>query len=141
MSQANVEIVRRGYSLPSEREEYGFRAANADVFESFFHRDAELVPPRIYPDIEPVYRGIDGFQHFQREMDEVWDDFQFATERFFDAGDQVVVFIRISGTGRQSGAAVTISTAHLLTMRDGRATRLEIFLDRDEALEAVGLAR
>jgi ketosteroid isomerase-like protein len=29
--------------------------------------------------------------------------------------------------------------AHVLTVQDGRVTRTEVFLDRHEALEAVGL--
>jgi ketosteroid isomerase-like protein len=49
------------------------------------------------------------------------------------------VFVRTSGTARQSGAPVEIPVAHVLTLRDGRVTRLEVFLDRHEALEAVGL--
>jgi ketosteroid isomerase-like protein len=50
------------------------------------------------------------------------------------------VFVRTSGTARQSGAPVEISVAHVFTLQDGRITRLEVFLDRHEALEAVGLS-
>ncbi|HME02976.1 MAG TPA: hypothetical protein VKG38_08075 [Solirubrobacteraceae bacterium] len=50
------------------------------------------------------------------------------------------VYALISGTGKQSGATLTISTGHLLTLRDGRIARFEIFLDRPEALRAAGLA-
>lgn len=140
MSQDNLDIMRRAYSLAKESETYGFLAADQDLYDEYFHPDAELVPPAIYPDTEPTYSGFDGFNRFQRQLDEIWDDWRFEAERFFDAGDQVVVFVRISGTGKQSGAAVAISTAHLFSLRDGRATRFEIFLDRHEALKAVGLA-
>jgi len=138
MSEANVEIVRRAYSLAKESETYGF-LADQDLYDEYFHPDAEVVPPTIYPDTEASYSGFDGFNRFQRQLDEIWDDWRFEAERFFDAGDRVLVFARTSGTGKQSGAAVVTSAAHLYTLRDGRATRLEIFLDRREALEAVGL--
>ena len=72
-------------------------------------------------------------------IDEIWIDWDFDAERFFDAGDEVAVFVRVSGTARQSGASVEISAAHVLTVRDGRVMRTEVFLDRQEALEAVGL--
>ena len=72
-------------------------------------------------------------------MDEIWSDFRFEPERFFDVGERVVVFVRVSGAAKGSGPALAISTAHVLTLRDGRVTRTEIFLDRAEALGAVGL--
>jgi ketosteroid isomerase-like protein len=46
----------------------------------------------------------------------------------------------MSGTGKQSSAAVTISTGHVVTLRDGRIVRFEIFLDRAEAWRAAGLS-
>ena len=74
-----------------------------------------------------------------RQMDEIWDDWRVEPESFFDAGAQVVVFVRVSGTAKQSGAALAISAAHVLTLRDGRIARTDVFLDRAEALEAAGL--
>ena len=76
---------------------------------------------------------------WERLIDEIWIDWDFEAERFFDAGNQVAVFVRTSGTAKQSGAAVEISVAHVLTLRDGRVTRTEVFLDRHEALDAVEL--
>jgi hypothetical protein len=42
MSQDNVEIVRRAYSLAKESETYSFVAANHDLYDEYFHHDAEL---------------------------------------------------------------------------------------------------
>ena len=100
----------------------------------------ELIPPPIYPDAASSYRGLEGTHEWQRLMDQVWVDWRLHAQRFFDAGDQVAVFVRTSGTARQSGAPVEISVAHVFTLLDGRITRLEVFLDRHEALEAVGLS-
>jgi ketosteroid isomerase-like protein len=86
------------------------------------------------------YRGLEGVHQWQGLMNEIWADWDFQAERFFDAGDEVAVFVRTSGTARQSGAPVEISVAHVLTLRDGRVTRLKVFLDRHEALEALGLS-
>ena len=45
-----------------------------------------------------------------------------------------------SGRGRGSGAAVQSNrTAHVWTLRDGKATRLDLYNDRTVALKAVGL--
>lgn len=43
MSQENVEIVRRAYSLAKESETYSFVAANQDLYDEYFHHDAELM--------------------------------------------------------------------------------------------------
>jgi ketosteroid isomerase-like protein len=136
MASPNVALVRSIYA-DSERGDFR-HVADADLYTEFFHPDAEIVLPSIFPDTEPFYSGFEGFQRYQRELAEVWDNWRVEPERFFDAGDRVLVFARTSGTGRQSEAALVIPTAHL-TLRDGRVTRLELFLDRQAALNAVGV--
>ena len=136
MSQENVEIVRRFYEAFAT---YGF-GASPDIYHDLGHPDAELVPPAIYPDTEPSYIGFEGMQRWFRQLDEMWDDWGFEAERFFDVGDRVVVFVRVSATGTQSQAAITVSSAHVFTLRAGRIALFQIFLDRQEALEAVGLS-
>jgi ketosteroid isomerase-like protein len=139
MSQENVEIVRRLYSLAPDAAAV-VRGDYDEVFLDYFHPDFELVPPTAYPDTESSYRGLEGTRRWFRQMDEIWDDWLTEPERFLDAGSQVVAFVRVSGTAKQSGAALAISAAHVLTLRDGRVARTEVFLDHREALEAAGLS-
>jgi ketosteroid isomerase-like protein len=139
VSRETLEIVRRAYALLSDlpgarRGEYD------DDFLDYFSESAELVPPRIYPDVEPVYVGREGWRRWLGQIDDVFDDWGFEAEDFIDAGQQVVVLVRTSGTAKQSGASVTIPAAHVLTVKDARVVRLEVFLDRREALEAAGLS-
>ena len=54
--------------------------------------------------------------------------------------DEVVVFLRFRGRARGSDAELEAPMAHVWTIRDGKATRLRQFLDRAQALEAVGLS-
>jgi uncharacterized protein len=138
MSNENVEIARRLYAIAPDAAGV-VRGDYDDVFLDYFHPDFELVPASAYPDTESSYRGQDGMRRWYRQMDEIWDDWRFDAERFFDAGTQVVVFVRVSGTAKQSGAALAVPAAHVLTIHDGRVTRANIFLDRSEALEAAGL--
>jgi ketosteroid isomerase-like protein len=139
MSEENVEVVRRLYSLAPDAAGV-VRGDYDDVFVDYFDPDFELVPPSTYPDTESSYRGQEGVRRWFQQLEEVWDDWRTESERFFDAGSQVVVFVRVSGTAKQSGAALAISAAHVLTLRDGRVTRTDVFLDRSEALEAAGLS-
>jgi ketosteroid isomerase-like protein len=138
MSQENVEIVRRLYSLLPDAAGV-VRGDYDEVFLDYFHPDVKLVPPSAYPDSESSYRGQEGMRRWFRQMEEIWNDWRFEAERFFDAGAQVVVFVRVSGTAKQSGAALAISAGHVVTLRNGRVARADVFLDRSEALEAAGL--
>jgi ketosteroid isomerase-like protein len=138
MSQENVELVRRVYSLRADAAGIA-RGDYDDVFRDYFDPEYEIVPPFAYPDAESSYRGREALRHWFRQMDEIWSDFRVEPERFFDAGAQVVVFVRVTGTAKRSGAAPGTSAAHVQTLRDGRITRTDIFLDRAEALEAAGL--
>ena len=77
-------------------------------------------------------RGVyEAFEHYRPEV-----------EQIIDAGAGRVLTLAIEhGTGRGSGAQVQASnTAHLWTLREGRAVQLDLFLDRKRALEAVGLS-
>jgi ketosteroid isomerase-like protein len=138
MSQENVEIVRRIYSLGADAAGV-VRGDYDDAFREYFDRDHELLPPSAYPDIELSYRGVAGWRQWFGQMDEIWHDFRTEPERFFDAGARVVVFVRVSGKAKGGGPALAISSAHVLTLRDGKVTRTDVFLDRAEALDVVGL--
>jgi ketosteroid isomerase-like protein len=139
MSHEELEVARQLYSLDPPDAAGLARGDYDQLLAAYVHPDFELVPPSSYPDTELSYRGQEGLRRWYRQMNEIWMDWKFEAERFFDAGDQVVVFVRVSGTARQSGAALAISAAHVLTFRDRRIARTDVFLDREEALEAVGL--
>jgi ketosteroid isomerase-like protein len=50
-----------------------------------------------------------------------------------------VTLVRTVARGGASGVRLDRETAHLWTLRDARIARCEIYLDRSEALEAVGM--
>jgi ketosteroid isomerase-like protein len=51
-----------------------------------------------------------------------------------------VLFMRLVAVGRESGAPVETHWAMAVTLRDGKIASSRAFLDRDEALKALGLA-
>jgi ketosteroid isomerase-like protein len=55
-------------------------------------------------------------------------------------GDRVFVWARFTGHGADSGVAMEMELAHVLTLEGGRTRRLEEYFDRAEGLEAAGLA-
>jgi hypothetical protein len=51
----------------------------------------------------------------------------------------MVVFVRLSARGRGSGLSVDTPIAIVVTIRRGRAGRLDIYRDPADAVAAVGL--
>jgi ketosteroid isomerase-like protein len=77
MSQANVEIVRRLYDM--------FPARDFSAGEDLVHPDAVFDVSRNV--FNPgVHRGIDGFRHFVKQVDEMWEDFRDRGEVLKAAG-------------------------------------------------------
>src|SRR5579859_4111697 len=122
-------------------------------YEAWFRKDPSemgTLDPEIelHPDpenewvgIDDTYRGPDGVLAYIRTVEEAVEDYRPEVERFIDAGDKVVTLAVERGRGRGSGAEVrSVRTAHVWTLRDGKAIRLDLYNDRSEALKAVGLA-
>jgi ketosteroid isomerase-like protein len=92
--------------------------------------------------MEATYRGHDGVRRFWHQWFDAWGRVEFAYERFFDAGDRVVVFLRMRAFGRASGIeAVVDDYAQVWALRDGRVVRMRFYADRDEAVVAAGITR
>ena len=81
-------VVRRMYALLTDRGAWR-RGEYDQVFLEYCSADYELIPPPIYPDAATSLRGLEGVREWQRLMDEIWVDWDFSAEHFFDAGDQV----------------------------------------------------
>ena len=99
----------------------------------------ELVPPRIYPDAG-VAAGIEGFDAFMRMLTQVWGEWRYEVDGMEEVGERVVVMVTLHAHGRGSGAPTATRGAHLLTFREDRVVRLEVYLDRAEARAAAGLS-
>jgi ketosteroid isomerase-like protein len=143
MSQENVELVRRLYA---EGPLVGLAVSPEDeqaildrLFRDYYDERFEIRMPAAYPEGEQVLRGRHGMAQLLAMLRDTWTQFRFEPERFIDAGDRVGVFVRVVAQGGASGAATERRTAHLWTVRNGRLSSLQIYLDRAEALEAVGL--
>jgi ketosteroid isomerase-like protein len=131
MSQAEIEQLRAVYDAVNRGD---WDAAFDDARPDF-----ELVPPDQNP-IAGTYRGREAIRGF---FDELWAAFDEVTVEpgpFLEADDQIVVSLAMRLRPSDSPAAVEMQITHLWTLRDGKAARCEVFLRREQALEAVGLS-
>jgi len=66
--------------------------------------------------------------------------YSFQIEEIVDCGDDVFVDARELGQGAASGAAVSMHTYAVLTLRDGKLLRYREFNDEQAARQAAGLS-
>jgi ketosteroid isomerase-like protein len=134
VSEENVNVVRRG-------------------FDSYMRGDLETAARLIDPQVEfrgtvggieegRVTHGMQEFiERFEVEDLEAWDERRLEAEEFIDAGDQVVVMLHEFRRGKGSGVELESSTALICDVQEGRLVRIQGYMDRDAALEAVGLPK
>ena len=128
MSQENVELIQRGLAR--------FITTGEPQWE-MFDEDVEIYDHDT-PD-QGVYRGHAGVASWLEEWGAAWAAWSIEPEEFIDAGDQVVIPLRLSAKGRQSGIPVEMTVCEIFSFRDGRVVRRRLYADRAEALKAVGL--
>jgi hypothetical protein len=56
------------------------------------------------------------------------------------SAERVLAFLRVTVHGRASGLPTPAETGNVYEFEEGKIRRLQIFLDRGEALEAAGLS-
>jgi ketosteroid isomerase-like protein len=133
MSQQNVETIRRMYEAWVRRDPAALDAIDGEIE---LHPD----PEAHWVGVDRIYRGHDGLAEYLRSVYEAFENYRPEVERLLDADDKVVTLAIEHGRGRGSGAAVeSARTAHVWTMRDGRAVRLDLYLNRSRALDDVGI--
>ena len=132
MSQENVEIVRRAVEA--------FDRGELPRILALTHADfVAEVPPDVSAEPD-TYRGHDGIRRYISSFQEAMNEIHFEGERFWDAGENVVVALRLTARGRQTAIPVEQRTTGVWTVRAGRLLRIRAYASREEALAAVGLA-
>jgi ketosteroid isomerase-like protein len=122
-----LENLRQAPDGPADRE-----------LRELVHESFELHLPPVYPDSQ-LFRGRDGLKRWTVKTREVWGEWRFELERFIDMGERVLVFVHLVAEGGISGVRLERDTAHVWTLANGRVIKCQVYLDRAEALEALGL--
>jgi ketosteroid isomerase-like protein len=132
MASANLDIVR---SIYAAWEEGDFSSAEWAHPEIEYESDDPLLPLG-------RTKGVAGMAEIWRKWLRAWKDFRAEADEYHEVdGERVVVLLRYSGRGNPGGLEVApIEAASLFHVRDGKVTRLVLYLDRGRALADVGLA-
>jgi len=129
MSQENMEAAREVFEQ--------WRRGDFSGIDSL-PDDFEVVTAREMPDAA-TYHGKDA-----REWLWAWvgsfDSLRMEPVELTDVDDRVLAEFVQRGVPRGGSSPVEVRTWSLTTRRDGHIRRVELFLSRDQALEAAGLS-
>jgi ketosteroid isomerase-like protein len=128
MSQENVRLVERAIAAINARDIEGYRACCTENFK------LET------PVVGGVYEGIDGIRRFLTDIEDAAPDFRIELDGVEEVDSKrVIAFLRTSSTGRASGIRLAAPSTNVYDLIDGKISHIRIFLDRQQALKAVGL--
>jgi ketosteroid isomerase-like protein len=131
MSEENVERVRFGFEV--------FNQGDYDTALEGIEDHVEWHVLEDMPDAQ-VYRGPSEIRKFWEAWRDMFDEFHVEPEEIIDAGDEIVVMIRVRGRGRESGAEVdTPAFPQVWSFRDGRVINVAMYQSREKALRAAGI--
>jgi ketosteroid isomerase-like protein len=126
MSKENVELVRMLFSA-LEREEF-------QVVLGLFDPEVE------WSATEGTFSGIEGVVSSFVEWMEPWDEHHIEPVEFLECGDgRVFAAIHLTARGEHSGMEIDQRFFQLYTLREGKITRMDEYVDRPPAHEAAGL--
>ena len=129
MSEANVELVRRGAAA--------YKARDWARLREFYDPDVVMHHLEGWPEPGPSV----GREAVIREFQLLSDSFAVETAEITEIvgrGDRVVARYRWRGKGR--GPDTEMEFSFVFTIRDGKCVREEHFWDHARALEAAGLS-
>jgi len=137
MSQENVGVVRQVIEAINRRD--------IDAYLACCTEDVQMITP--VAEVAGAYEGADGIGRFFADVADAAPDFTLTIERLEAVGrDRVLAFTRMSASGRASGIQVAgfgrtnLELGAVYSLVDGKVTRIRVFFDRAEAVEAAGLA-
>jgi ketosteroid isomerase-like protein len=88
--------------------------------------------PDTYVGLEAVTRGVEAWV-------EAYPDLRVDPREVLVSGDRVLVWGHWSGHGAGSGVPIEMEMAQVFTIEGGKIRRIEEYMDRADALKAVGL--
>jgi ketosteroid isomerase-like protein len=129
VSEQNVKIVR-ALVAAGQRGDW---AGALEKYDPAVELDMRLIPGG------DLSVGREAVRSFFTNWFGTWDRLEIKPERFIDAGESVVVVLRIAGVGKGSGIETSMRSADVMTVRDGKVIRHVGYRNAEAALIALGL--
>lgn len=132
--------------LVVRRTAQGYQAVNRgdlDLLLTVYHPDVvtsfDPTSGLIPPDLAGEHVGHAGFRRIWESWRSAWEGLYFEPQEVIDAGDRMVVTVRVTGRGKGSGLPTAMTYFEVYTLREGRIARHANFTDADAARKAARL--
>jgi ketosteroid isomerase-like protein len=116
------------------------RGDAAGVLASF---DSEILwayPDNVFYAEGSPYRGPNEvFNRIFVRIATEWENFKVEPMEYIAEGDRVVALVRETGIHRETGSALEVDTAHIWTIREGKAIEFYAYTDTIALSKAAGL--
>jgi ketosteroid isomerase-like protein len=134
MAAENVEIVRAYLRALAE----GGLGATA----KFWDADISWRAIEGAPDDVGEMLGAAAVLRYLKDWVDMFDDITNVPVELMDVGDDRVIAVQhLTGRAKLSGVQTEVRYAVVYTLRDGKIVRGREYLDREQALDAVGLPK
>jgi SnoaL-like protein len=132
MSERNVELMRRVFEV--------YYVGEIEPFIAFCDPSIEL--QSVFAAVGgAVYHGHDGLRDYYRDLADAWgNDIRIEPKAYFDLGEHTLAFNVLHGSGRHSGAEVTMEVAAVARWREDLIVHFKIYAHRDDALSDLGVS-
>lgn len=129
MAATDVEAVTAAYA----------KWAQGDFWTpEIFHEDVQVIWAEEIPGLNES-RGLAGLAAGVRTWLDAWEHASIEAESVHDAGPCVLVLYNAHVRHRESASQLSWRGAHVWTMRDGKAIKLEAFVDVQDAASEAGI--
>ena len=134
MSQPNVEIVRDLFAVWQQKgPDAALKYMDPDVDFDFSGISGASLDQVV------SVRGTEGLQSVFAEWFKAFESLDWSPEAFIDAGDDVIVLLRVLGVGRRSGVPIERKFTVVYTLRNGVVVRFRGYDTLEAAAGAVGI--
>ena len=107
----NVDIIRKLYETTKE--------GDIDYAKSVLHPEVVLYENESLP-YRGVHRGLQGFLKVVEIAMGTWKDLQIEPKQFLDAGEYVIVMVRLIWTNQKTGEPTETDLAEFWKFEDGK---------------------
>jgi uncharacterized protein len=133
MSHENVEIVADSFKA--------FADGGLDALAEFWHPDINWRAMEGALDDVGEMHGTAAARRYVQDWLDTFEDVTSVAEELLAAGDDRVIAVQhMTGRARLSGIETELRYAVVYTLRERKIIRIREYLNREQALEAAGLA-
>ena|SRR6266568_1849507 len=139
MSQGNVEIVRRTYEYGHEVRKLLLQGGDLSEHPwlSLWHPECVIEEIAEVPDTA-TYHGREGVARYFKQLGEAWDDLVLTPVEIVEGSDGVIAVTDMWSRSK-AGVPTEGRVFQVFRLKDGMIVHATGYVDREQALKAVGL--